>query len=158
MDVVRHLGRVLGRQLLGRTKSGLGRLEDRYSPPLAIHIDNAEVLRAAERGKKWCSSLKARVAAMWKEVWKYMDEMGGGLRLWKVKAHTSCLDVLTRRIAHVHHIGNGRADEAAKAAARAAEREAPTASFNLQVKRAFAWFCAGGARPRRRWRRPDGDS
>ena len=108
-------------------------------PPITIYTDNAELLRDSAKGKAWCVAAKTRGASMWRDIWRYMEELGLGLRLEKVKAHTSWNDVLLRKISHVHHVGNGRVDEGAKAAARAAEKEAPTKAFNAQLKKALAW-------------------
>ena len=76
---------------------------------------------------------------MWRDIWRCKEDMRQGLRLEKVKAHSTWQDVLLRKIPHVHRVGNGRVDEGAKVAARAAEREAPTKTFNAQLKKALAW-------------------
>ena len=109
-------------------------------PPLTIYTDNAQALNDRGKGKEHCVSARTRGAAMWRDVWFYIEQIGDGLKLEKGKAHTTWHEVLSGKTLHVHHVGNGRADEGAKAAAQAAEREAPTRSFNEQLKKALAWY------------------
>jgi ribonuclease HI len=109
-------------------------------PPLTIYCDNAAVVQGFDRGKEFCVSSKARGADLWRQVWFMLDEIGGDVRMVKVKAHTTWADVLPRRIRHVDHVGNDLADKAAKRAAQAAEAESPTAGFNGQLRRALVWF------------------
>ena len=45
-------------------------------PPLRIHTDNAELLLAESRGKAWCTSARRRGAALWREIWRYREELG----------------------------------------------------------------------------------
>ena len=68
-----------------------------------------------------------------------MDELGEGVTIKKVKAHTTWWDVLDRRITVEERRGNEEADEAAKAVLKEVLREAPIASFTAQLARATGW-------------------
>ena len=37
-------------------------------PPLTIHRDNAELMRAEAKGKQWCIAARTRGAASWAEI------------------------------------------------------------------------------------------
>ncbi len=109
-------------------------------PPITLHTDNAAVIGGIQKGKEWCTSSKAKCADIWKDIWFYIEELGDDVRFVKVKAHTTWMDVLLGRTEHVHHYGNDLADQAAKAATRAAEADSPAAGANAQLRRALAWM------------------
>ena len=70
-----------------------------------------------------------------------LNEMEGqGVKVIKVKAHTTWWDVLVGNISDREHKGNSIVDRAAKTATDAAERAAPTKSFNKQLRGALLWL------------------
>ena len=73
---------------------------------------------------------------MWKLVWDSLDEMPGLVQVVKVKAHLSFSDVMAGRIHWMHWVGNGIADQWAKAGAAAAAHQSPTAAVHAHWTRA----------------------
>ena len=110
-------------------------------PPVRIHTDNQDVVDGVQRGRGWCTRAKAAGADLWRKVFDRLEELAskGQVSVIKVKAHTSWVDLLSRRITPREQFGNWLADGAAKAATAASEAEAPTASFNEQLRTALAW-------------------
>ena len=90
-------------------------------------------------GRGWCTNAKSYAADLWREVSDVYEDIGGGVEIRKVRAHTSWWDVLSGRITARDRAGNGLADLAAKEAMREAMRESPTHSFNAQLARAVLW-------------------
>ena len=108
-------------------------------PPLRIHVDNAQVVRGFQQGKQWCVNSRSCGADIWREVWEVYDEIGGGVEVRKVKAHTFWWDVLAGKITARNRAGNHLAAQEAKKALHEAKREAPTGSFNAHLARAALW-------------------
>ena len=110
--------------------------------PLRIHVDNQSVVDGIASGRESCTSSKAADADLWRVVWDELEvaRARGCVDVLKVKAHTTWLDVLHRRISPRDQYGNWLADHAAKACAQYSENQAPTRSINIEVKKAVAWL------------------
>ena len=46
-------------------------------PPLTVYTDNAQVLNDRGKGKEYCVSARTRGAAMWRDVWFYIEQIMG---------------------------------------------------------------------------------
>ena len=68
-----------------------------------------------------------------------LEDIGGGVDIIKVKAHTTWWDVLAGKVTARNRAGNHLADQEAKHALREAKREAPAGGFNAQLARAVLW-------------------
>ncbi len=112
-------------------------------PPLTIHLDNAAVVRGFTRGEAWCTRVGGEASDIWREVWHRWRDIGGGVQIKKVRAHTSVLDIVRGRITEADRNGNAAADKAAKEALAAAKAEAPADNYNTHLARAILW---GGGR------------
>ncbi len=108
-------------------------------PPLRIHVDNAQVVHGFSEGEEWCVGAGREAADMWRDVWHMMNEIGGGVEVVKVPAHTTWWQVLTGAVSLKDHLGNTAADREAKAAMRAAMVQSSTVSFNACLARAVGW-------------------
>ena len=75
------------------------------------HVDNARVVQGSQQGREWCVSSKSFAADLWRTVWDVYDDIGEGVEVIKVKAHTSWWDVLAGRIAARDRAGNHLADQ-----------------------------------------------
>ena len=107
--------------------------------PLCIHVDNAAVVQGFEEGPAWgCESVRDG-ADLWRDIWECMRDVGEGVRVVKVKAHTSWWDVLFGRISARDRGGNDIADKEAKKALKEALRQSPTAMVNAYIARAVGW-------------------
>ena len=106
---------------------------------VTIHVDNAAVVGGFSRGKAKTTRARCEASDLWRQVWHQMDELGEGVTIKKVKAHTTWWDVLDRRITLEERRGNEEADEAAKAVLKEVLREAPIASYTAQLARAMVW-------------------
>ena len=109
-------------------------------PPLVIHTDNAEVVGGFQMGKERACQASREGADLWRLVWQLLEEIGPGVEICKVKAHTTESDVLEGLIDHDHHVGNTAADALAVYARRAAEARAPTAVFRDICVRTVKWY------------------
>ena len=107
--------------------------------PLCIHVDNATVVQGFKEGPEWGCSSARDGADLWKEIWELKKEVGEGIRVVKVKAHTSWWDVLFGRISARDRGGNDIADKEAKKALKEALKQSPTASVNAYIARAVGW-------------------
>ena len=107
--------------------------------PVCIHVDNSTVVRGFEEGREWCVSAGRDGADLWREVWDQMKEVGEGVRVVKVRAHTTWWDVIFGRISARDQGGNDVADKEAKRALKEALRRSPTASVNASIARAIGW-------------------
>ncbi len=47
-------------------------------PPVTIHVDNAEVVKGFAEGQTWCCEAGRDGGELWREVWRRMDDLGGG--------------------------------------------------------------------------------
>ena len=108
-------------------------------PPLTIHVDNAAVVQGIQDGKQATTRAGREAADLWRQVWHLMDEIGDGVRVSKVKAHTSWWDVWDGKITLRDRGGNEAADAAAKAMLNEALLEAPIRNFSVQAARAMLW-------------------
>ncbi len=107
--------------------------------PLTIYVDNKQVVDGFARGKAYCTASATDAADIWREVWCLAEDIGPGIEVRKVRAHTTWWDVVAGRIDPFLRWGNDLADRAAKEALRAAVAEAPHHSYNAQLARAFLW-------------------
>ncbi len=107
--------------------------------PLIIYVDNKQVVDGFARGRDYCTASTTDAADIWREVWCLVEDIGPGVEVRKVKAHTTWWDVVAGRIDPFLRWGNDLADKAAKEALRAAVAEAPHYSYNAQLARAFLW-------------------
>ncbi len=108
-------------------------------PPLVIHVDNAEVVRGFAQGHGWCTAPGRDGGDLWREVWTRMEDLGGGVRVTKVKAHTSEDDVDDGIITVRDRYGNLQADAEAKRGARLAESLAPVGVAKGELLKAIRW-------------------
>ena len=108
--------------------------------PVKIFIDNKAVVQGVKKGEDWCTSSRSSGADLWRQVWRYLNELEGNVEVVKVKAHSKWWDVVEGKIAHREYVGNMMADLAAKEAAKAAEDTAPAAPFNRQLTRIMRWL------------------
>ena len=108
-------------------------------PPLRIHVDNAQVVQGFRMGRPWCVRSRSYGADLWREVWDKYEDVGGGIEVVKVKAHTSWWEVLAGRISARDRAGNDLADKEAKKALKEAIKSSPIAAFNGHLARAVEW-------------------
>ncbi len=87
------------------------------APPLTIYSDSAFVVDGFTKGRRWCTRAGGEAADLWRLVWHRMEDIGGGVEIRKVKAHTTWIDVLKGRISREDRDGNAAADAAAKGGA-----------------------------------------
>ena len=117
--------------------------------PICIHVDNATVVKGFEEGKEWCTSSGREGADLWRDIWECMKDVGVGVKVVKVAAHTTWWDVLWGKISARNRGGNDLADKEAKRALKEALRSSPTAGYNASWARAIgwakwiAWYAAG---------------
>ena len=107
--------------------------------PICIHVDNAIVVKGFKKGRKWCTASRRDGADVWRDIWECMDDIGEGVRVVKVAAHTSWWDVLWGKISARDRGGNDIADKEAKKALKEALRCSPTAVYNAYWARAVGW-------------------
>ena len=108
-------------------------------PPVKIHVDNQCVVDGFERGVRWCTHSNRDAADIWIQVWRKMEDIGEGVTVTKVKAHSTWWEVLSGVITARNRGGNALADSEAKKALKEALRESPIAEGNAYVVRAVAW-------------------
>ncbi len=109
------------------------------APPLTVYIDNKAVVDGFSRGRAHCTASTTDAADIWRDVWRLVEDIGPGVSILKVRAHTTWWDVLAGRIEPFLRWGNDKADRAAKEALRIAISEAPHHGYNAQLSRAFLW-------------------
>ncbi len=109
------------------------------APPLKVYVDNKQVVDGVAKGMEYCVSSTADAADIWREVWHRINELGAGVEVIKVRAHTSWFDVVAGRIDPFLRWGNFEADRSAKEALQVAVGEAPHHAYNAQLARAFLW-------------------
>ncbi len=90
-------------------------------------------------GEGWCTRSGADSADLWREIWHKWKDIGPGIVIKKVRAHTSVLDIVRGRITRADREGNAAADKAAKEALAVAKLEAPAEAYNMQLARAVMW-------------------
>ena len=102
-----------------------------------IHVDNQAVVDGVHGSREMCTSAKATDADLWRVVWDELDivRARGTVEVLKVKAHTTWLDILYKRISPKDQLGNWLADHAAKMCAKYSESQTPARSFNAEVRR-----------------------
>ncbi len=108
-------------------------------PPLCIHVDNAQVIRGFQEGRQWSTAAGREAADMWREFWRLIEDIGEGVDIVKVAAHSTWWQVLTGSVTLRDHIGNAAADREAKLAMKAGMGQSPTTAFNAYLARAVAW-------------------
>ncbi len=109
------------------------------APPLTVYIDNKQVVDGFDKGRAYCTASTTDAADIWRDVWRLVEDIGPGVTVRKVRAHTTWWDVLAGRITPFLRWGNAEADRAAKEALRIAISEAPHQAYNAQLARAFLW-------------------
>jgi ribonuclease HI len=109
-------------------------------PPIKIHCDNQQVVDGVASGRSWCTDARREGADLWKAIWDALDDVGEGVNVVKVKAHTSWREVARGIITLRDQRGNAMADAAAKAALASLLRAAPTDSFDTSLARALSWL------------------
>ena len=109
-------------------------------PPLVIHTDNAEVVSGVQMGRELACQAAREGADLWRLVWQMLEDIGPGVEVRKVKAHTTEHDVLEGLIERQHHLGNAAADSLAVFARKVAEARVPTAVFRKTCERTLAWY------------------
>ncbi len=90
-------------------------------------------------GEGWCTRSGSDSADLWREIWHKWRDIGPGIAIKKVRAHTSVLDIMRGRITKADREGNAAADKAAKEALAVAKLEAPADAYNMQLARAVMW-------------------
>ena len=62
-------------------------------PPIMFVTDHKPIVMRMEAGRKWCTSGKRAHADLWRQIWHYVDELGGYrpgvVQAMHVKAHRS---------------------------------------------------------------------
>ncbi len=107
--------------------------------PIKIHCDNQQVVDGVERGREWCLDARREGADLWRLIWAALDDVGDGVHVVKVKAHTSWREVAMGLITLRDQRGNAMADATAKAALASLLRASPTGSFDGKLARALSW-------------------
>ena len=143
----------------------------RYAvPPLCIGVDNGEVVLGWQSGSAYCCAPGRNGADLWRRIWALLGDIGEGVTVYKVKAHLTIEDAEVGLISWCDLRGNDSADHFAVKGALLAERKAPNALGDSQLKRAmrfYRWVAGrvadwkygpgrrrhwrGGARQRRAW-------
>ncbi len=108
-------------------------------PPLRLHVDNLEVVIGFQLGEDWCVNPRRDGAELWRAIWGYMRDIGGGVDVLKVKAHTEIEEVEDGIITHRDRKGNMWADAEARKGAALAEGMSPTARARLELLKAIRW-------------------
>ena len=62
--------------------------------PVKIFIDNKAVVQGVKKGEDWCTSSRSSGADLWRQVWRYLNELEGSVEVVKVKAHSKWWDVV----------------------------------------------------------------
>ncbi len=109
-------------------------------PPARIHVDNAEVVRGFAEGPRWCTAVGRDGGDLWREVWERMDDIGGGVTVVKVKAHTEEGAVEEGIITERDRYGNMQADAEAKRGARLAESLSPIGVARGELVKGMRWM------------------
>ncbi len=109
-------------------------------PPVVVHVDNAEVVRGFAEGPEWCTAAGRDGGDLWREVWRRMEDLGGGFEVKKVKAHTEEGDVDDVVISAKDRNGNLQADSEAKRGARLAESLAPVGIAKAELVKGLRWM------------------
>ncbi len=79
-------------------------------------------------GRRWCTAAGREGADLWVKIWNLLADIGGGVVVRKVKAHTTDRDVHEGRTTRSLQAGNSLADKHAKlGAAKSAELSSPAA-------------------------------
>ena len=86
-------------------------------PPVLLIVDHNNILIGIANGRAWCEHPDRRHAAVWRDIWRLIDELGGigpqGVRFGKCKAHVAERPDETERERFLR-IGNRWADKVAK--------------------------------------------
>ena len=106
--------------------------------PITVYTDNAEVVTGYQRGSVWCSRANRDGADILIRIWKLIDEVGE-VRLCKVKAHATSIDVEEGRITQRLQAGNAAADHFAVLARLRVEESNPTDQWLRHDARARQW-------------------
>ena len=114
----------------------------RYAvPPLAIGVDNAEVVEGWRAGSAFCCNPKREGADLWRNIWSILRDIGeGGISVFKVKAHLAMDEVQAGTISLRDWRGNAAADRMAVRGAMLAERKAPREEGDGHLKRALRFY------------------
>ena len=79
-------------------------------PPLTIWVDNARMVDGWHKGPTWCTAAALPAADLWREVWRLLDDIGGGIQIRKCKGHATSADVAAGRSTAFLQQGNAHAD------------------------------------------------
>ncbi len=107
--------------------------------PLCIHVDNREVVDGFKLGEQWCTQPGRDGADLWRSIWAKMRDIGDGVDVVKVKAHTDLSDIDDGVITARDRVGNFLADAAARKGARLAELASPTGPARAELAKAIRW-------------------
>ncbi len=108
-------------------------------PPARIYVDNGEVVKGFEEGPVWCTAAGRDGGELWREVWERMEDIGGGVTVVKVKAHTDPGAVEEGIITERNRYGNMQADAEAKRGARLAETLSPVGAAKSELIKGMRW-------------------
>ncbi len=109
-------------------------------PPVRIHVDNAEVVKGFAEGPSWCTAAGRDGGELWREAWARMEDIGGGVTVVKVKAHTDEEAVGEGIITERDRYGNMHADAEAKRGARLAESLSPIGAARSELVKGMRWM------------------
>ncbi len=109
-------------------------------PPVVIHVDNAEVVKGFKEGPSWCLAAGRDGGDIWREVWRRMEDVGGGVGVRKVKAHTDEEDVELGIVSARDRFGNFLADAEAKRGAKLAESLSPVGVARAELVKGLRWM------------------
>ncbi len=108
-------------------------------PPLRIHVDNAEVVQGWGSTREWCTDPGRDGADIWAEIWRRKEDIGEGVQLVKVKAHTDVEAISDGTITARERVGNALADRYARMGASLAELMSPTKVARAELVKAVRW-------------------
>ena len=89
---------------------GLLKMLELAIPPLTVWVDNAGVVNGWHKGPAWCTAAARPAADLWRQVWRVLDDIGGGIVIRKCKGHATEADVAAGRATVFTKTGNEQAD------------------------------------------------
>ncbi len=107
---------------------------------LTVHVDNAQVVRGFQMGRKWCVSPRREAADLWRDFWDAAEPLGANLCVVKVKAHLPDTAIADGVITRMELLGNRAADALAKRGALLAVRDSPSAAVERAFSQALRWY------------------